>query len=516
MHEPPAITRPPARSTIVVLGVFAAGALALLAWLTLGEAAAITAGVGVLVASGLAAWRLGPRAGRVVVAALSFVLVASVGVIGFGAYQLLTALSGIGSAGPVATANPVELAAADDKIAATENDSAFRLDLTESELNALLQDALASVSTPFRAVTIDILNAEGEPGRIGFVGEFKNGGLNVEGVLAAEVAAGKLDLSILDAGAGIFSMPAVGRDAVEDMIADVADLESALAAEGADVQDIVIGDGRVVVTGINRSATVIDSIAVLAGLEGQISPTTLDSVDVPGFPPGRVAVDTAGSTYYLALGDSLAASVGVDDPRLGYVSRFHSWLETGSGNQLGLRNLSVSGETSGTLLAGGQLEAAESFASSNAVAVLTVDIGANDLLGHLGSADCTAATGGVSCLERIDAAIVAYRRNLGEIFDRLIAAAPDTSMVFLTTYNPFSFGFEDRVEFEALSNAAVLRLNAVATELAQERGIMVADGFSPMRGTTTLTTHMVDAVPDIHPNAIGYDILTGALVAAAG
>ena len=32
-----------------------------------------------------------------------------------------------------------------------------------------------------------------------------------------------------------------------------------------------------------------------------------------------------------------------------------------------------------------------------------------------------------------------------------------------------------------------------------------------MRGTAAATTHMVDVPPDIHPNALGYDILTGAL-----
>ncbi len=515
MQEPPAITRPPSRATIVILGIFAAAAAALLALLTLGETAAIATAVVVIIGSALGAWLLGPRAGRSAVVVLSFVLVGSLGVIGYGAYQLLAAFAGAGSAQPVATADPAALSAADEKISATEGDSAFRLELSESELNALLQDALGSISTPFRAVTIDILNAGGEPGRIGFVGEFKNGNLDVDGVLSAEVSGGNLELMVIDAGAGIFSMPGVAREAVEDMIASVADLEQALAAEGADVQNIVIGDERVVVTGINRTESIIDSMAVLAGLEGQISPATPDSVVLPGFPAGRVASAADASPYYLALGDSLAAAVGVEDPREGYVSRLHSWLETRAGSELGLRNFAVSGETSGTLLAGGQLEAAETFAAGRDVTTLTIDIGANDLLGHLGSSDCSDVTG-PTCVQRIDAAIVAYERNLAEIFDRLLTAAPDATVVFLTTYNPFSFGFEDTVEFERLSNRAVARLNDMGAALALERDILVADGFGPMQGTTTLTTHMVDAMPDIHPNALGYDLLTGAAVDAIG
>ena len=35
-----------------------------------------------------------------------------------------------------------------------------------------------------------------------------------------------------------------------------------------------------------------------------------------------------------------------------------------------------------------------------------------------------------------------------------------------------------------------------------------------MSGTTGATTHMLDAPPDIHPVAIGYDILAVALIGA--
>jgi lysophospholipase L1-like esterase len=514
MYDPPAITRPPARATIVILGLFAATAAALLALLTLGEAAAIATVFVVVGGAALAAWRSGPRAGRFAVAALSVVLVGSIGVIGYGAYQLLIAFGGTGSSQPVAAADPIALATADEKISSSEGDSAFRLELSESELNALLQDALGAIRTPFRAVTIDILNATGEPGRIGFVGEFKNGSLDIDGVLSAEVVSGSLELTIIEAGAGIFAMPGVAREAVEDMISSVTDLERALTAEGADVQDIVIGNEQVVVTGINRTETVIDSMAVLAGLEGQIAPTSLDSVDIPGFPPGRVAVVADGPRYYLALGDSLGAAVGVDEPREGYVSRFHAWLEATGSTVLGLRNFSGAGETSGTLLAGEQLSRFEAFAAANDVQLVTIDIGANDLLGHLGSSDCTETTSSEACEQRIDSAIDAYGRNLTEILDRLGSAAPGATIIFLTTYNPFSFGFEDAVEFERLSNEAVARLNAVAINLAAERDILVADGFSPMRGTTTLTTRMLDLAPDIHPNELGYDILTAAIVDA--
>jgi len=37
-----------------------------------------------------------------------------------------------------------------------------------------------------------------------------------------------------------------------------------------------------------------------------------------------------------------------------------------------------------------------------------------------------------------------------------------------------------------------------------------------MRGTTTATTHMTDTPPDIHPNVLGYDVLTAAVLTALG
>ena len=62
------------------------------------------------------------------------------------------------------------------------------------------------------------------------------------------------------------------------------------------------------------------------------------------------------------------------------------------------------------------------------------------------------------------------------------------------------------------SNEATDQLNDVAAEVAAEHDVIVADGATPMRGTTGATTHMLDATPDIHPNSVGYDLLAQALV----
>jgi lysophospholipase L1-like esterase len=411
-------------------------------------------------------------------------------------------------------ADPAALRAADAKLDESST-SSFHFELLETELNAVLQDSLRTSNHPLRSITIDIVNDVGNPGRIEFHGDFKNGNLNLDGLLAAEVTGGRVTLQLLDVNAGMFRLPGVARGAVEDMISDVADLEKVVSAEGADLQEIIIGDDRVVVTGTNRDAAPIDADRMLAAF-GDAPDPQLPAVTVDEhFPPGRVGgTRTDGATYYVAIGDSLAAAVGVPTGELGYVSRFHAILEIHTGTELGLRNYGTAGETSGSLLTSGQLDNALEFAEEREVTHVTVDIGANDLLGHLGSEVCSEDIEAPGCEERIEASLAAYARNLEEIFDRIATGIPDATVIVLTTYNPFSFGFGDTVVFESASDDAVTRLNKIATVAALARGFLVADGQGPMRGTVTQTTHMDESPPDIHPNRLGYDVLTGALVAA--
>jgi lysophospholipase L1-like esterase len=404
------------------------------------------------------------------------------------------------------------LSSATDKIDSQMDSGAFRLELTEMELNAVLQDALAEAENPFRRVTVDITNSVGDPGRLDFVGEFKEGRLDVNGTLETIVDAGSLDVKIIDVEVGMFTVPGLARSALEDMIADLADLQTSLAEEGADVQDIEIGDDRIVVTGINRGDGDIDSSAVVAAIAGRVDLGQPEEIE-PIYRAGTVNGTAAdGDSYYVALGDSLAANVGVENPRDGYVSRFHGWLEDTGAESLGLRNFGIPGETSGSLLYAGQLDEAVAFGDDNFVRWVTIDIGANDLLGHLTSADCSEDITVAACSQRIEASLAAYELNIEEIFGVIDKAFPDATVILLTTYNPFGFGFEDRVEFEAQSNAVISRLNVIAAGAAADHDFLVADGFGPMRGIATSTTHMVDSPPDIHPNVAGFDLLAGALI----
>jgi lysophospholipase L1-like esterase len=505
----------PARhhAATVFLGLFAALGTGLLMLFTIGEGGALLVAAAILAGAIAVSVAAGPTVERVAVVVLGIVLVASIAVIGFGVARILAVISA-GTSGPAAPPDPVVLSVAEAKIEASTSQSAFQLELTEAELTAVLQRALASSPSPFRAVTIDITNDVGDPGRIRFDGDFKEGDLGVGGTVGAKVTDGRLSLEVIELDVGMFTVPGVARRAVEDMITSLTDFEAAIAAEGADVQQIVIGNDRLVVTGVHRSDHPVDAATVLSRLGDLPFPEPPAVVEQVG--RGRVsATRFDADPYYLALGDSLAAGVGVADLADGYVSRLHAALERAASTTYGLENLAVSGETSGTLLTGGQLDAAIAFGADNEVALITLDIGGNDLLGHLGSDDCAPGLGNPECEMRLEGALDAYAANVTAAFDRLAEAYPEATVVVLTAYNPFSFGFADQVDgFEAVANEQVARLNRVAEVAALAHGFLVADGATPMLNTVTITTHMADADPDIHPTEFGHEVLAQAILQA--
>jgi lysophospholipase L1-like esterase len=317
---------------------------------------------------------------------------------------------------------------------------------------------------------------------------------------------------------GSLRLPGIARNAVEDyvdsLLDSVEDLNTMLADAEVDVQSITIGDDRIVVTGVQEAGPGPTSAAVLAGLANQAA-----SLGGPEVPPEEVlgpgVVDgtfAEGRTYVVALGNSLAANVGVDRPAEGYVSRVHNQLQIRDGRDYGLFNFGVSGETSGTMVRDGQLDEAVAFLRANRVAYVIVDIGANDLLGHLTSPDCGEGLEDPACRQRIESSLSAFEANIERVFDALRSAAPEATLVYVRAYNPFSLG--TGIQFERDSSRSLDDLNDLAAAAAMSREILVADAFTPMEGTAAVTTHMLDDPADIHPNGLGYDVLAQAVLAA--
>ena len=421
----------------------------------------------------------------------------------------------------MAAADAGALSAAQEQLDAATAETSFRLDLHEDEVTAVLQDALGETEQPLRSITVDIVDGPTPTeGTLEFTAQFKSGGEEATGSLGVSLAGGLVQVEVRSMELGSLNLPGFARSAmgdyVDQLLESVEEINTLLAEAEVDVQAITIGDDRLVVTGVQRGRAEITATSLLTDLAAAaaaVGPSGEPPAEVLG--PGMVN-DTfsEGTVYYLALGDSLAANVGAPSAQDGYVSRVHHWLEERDGRRYGLLNLGVPGETSGSFLTGGQLDEALDFLAANRVAYITVDIGANDLLGHLTSPECSADLGAAACEARLDGALAAYEENLPEIFAALREAAPEATIVFLTAYNPFSLG--TGIAFEEDTGRTLDELNDVAAAAAGPAGILVADGFTPMQGLAAYTTLMLDSPPDIHPNALGHDVLAQAVVAALG
>jgi lysophospholipase L1-like esterase len=498
----------------------AAALIGILAWLRSGSAVWGLVLGGLVFAIAMYAAFAATRGPSILIAVLMLGLLT--GSIYYGVSQALVIYRAISNtAGPVDEADPDAVASAEAAIAAANAQNGFRIVLTEDEIGAYLQQGLGEIANnPIRRIEVDIEDPKrsdpDETGTLSLAGFFKSGGVEFSGTVRFDLEAGAIQVKVDHLEIGDLDLPGIGRDAIEDILAEVADLNEVLVGLNADVQSITLGNDEIVVTGSHGGGATLTSAALLEGLADQAA--GLGSSVVP--PEQRLGPGDVNGTLFpgvpvvVALGDSLAANVGVDEPRRGYVSRVHAELQRRDEQAFGMRNFGISGETTGTMIRGGQLDAAVAYIESVDVAYVTIDIGANDLLGHLGSADCSDDIDASACSTRLDAAFTTYQANLAVILERLTTAAPDATIVYLTAYNPFSLGLAGGVGFEGRSDAILAAFNAIGTEVADRLGIIVADGFGPMRGTTAATTHMLDSVPDIHPRAIGYDILAWAVIEA--
>jgi lysophospholipase L1-like esterase len=215
-----------------------------------------------------------------------------------------------------------------------------------------------------------------------------------------------------------------------------------------------------------------------------------------------VAGRSAGTPpVYLSLGDSLAAGAqpdarGVDHPTgQGYASVVGSRLaKVYPGLQT--RRLSCGGARTGSLMTGGagcqregepgQLVQAERIMASEAVPLVTVNIGDNDVESCLGVNPPSVDT---ACVSRGRAEVA---RNLPLIARRLKAAAgPHTAVVGILDYDQFLALYLDGPDGRRVARRSVRiigSLNALMASIYRRAGVLVADA-GPRFATTDLRTH---------------------------
>lgn len=253
---------------------------------------------------------------------------------------------------------------------------------------------------------------------------------------------------------------------------------------------------------------------------------------------GHSVSDRAGA-YYLALGDSLAAGYqpGVgDDKTGGYVGGVLTALRS---QEPGARqiNLACSGETTGTMTAGGictyaagsQLAQALQFlrAHHGNTALVTIDLGANDVDGCVsgGTIDTVCVQGGLASVAT----------NLPVILKQLRGAAgPSVRIIVLNYYDPFlaaaltgPAGVATAQESLALSDILNTSIGASARSVGAKVANIAAAFSSHSTAPTTLAGVPVSvplnvaaicrrtwmcSLGNIHANDSGYALMAQAVV----
>ena len=400
---------------------------------------------------------------------------------------------------------------------AVTDKSAFYLELTDEELSSFILFKAGSVS-PIRDIGVSI-----KPGVLEINGSI--GGtpsISFSGSLDVAFENGSIELILNEISLLFLPVPGALREELQILIDQGLDINEALSESGtAQIQRFDMQTGRVVIVGVQRGGESVSAVTKDAFIQAFQSSGGSSAPTPPGadlVPPGTAGTSKPGDDLYLALGDSLAANVGVNSPQDGYVSRFHAHLEKETGRDLGLLNLGISGESSISIMQGQFQQALNELRQrrddgnpNTKVSVLTIDLGANDLIAHLGSSECQQAPRGDACQARIDAGLEGFSENFSQIVGTLAKELePDAEFYIMTMYNPFDFGLG--IPFEDFSNEIVARLNTIIVENANKIGAKLADPYSLMGGNAAAWTNMLQG--DIHPNSDGFQALAFSLAQA--
>ena len=246
-------------------------------------------------------------------------------------------------------------------------------------------------------------------------------------------------------------------------------------------------------------------------------------------PTPRPVPDTPspGAPLYIALGDSLSAGRGASyASSTAWVPLVHAGL-----SGFALLNLGVPGDDSGELLNGGPLDRAlgeiearrNDAIAGNEVAVITLEIGGNDLLdiyfGLVVPGTCPTVTESLrkpQCVQALKDVLARYRPNLRRILEGLGQAAPDAPVFLMTLYNPFSGGAGVLDQFGVVSLEGMPDtpfpegLNDIIRAEGAAAGVHVVEWYDLFLGK--VNEYISGDL--IHPNDTGHRVMAGAVLAA--
>ena len=274
----------------------------------------------------------------------------------------------------------------------------------------------------------------------------------------------------------------------------------------------------------------------------------LASLSILGFADAVAEDHDNGVRHYLSLGTSLSVGIQPDAAGVnqltneGYADQLHD-IVAPQFRKLKLTKLGCSGETTVTMINGGKCEYDEGsqlaqaieflHAHKNKVAIVTIDMGVNDVL----AANCIDAATAIVDFACLTNAFQTLASNLVTIVAALKQAAhPDTQFVAMNYYNTFlAFWFRgdtgQALAMQSVTLADQLNYGTLQT-IYDGFGIGVADvasaydsgNFNPsvVPGVPQnalnicLYTWMCAAPPvgpNIHANRIGYGVIAATIAA---
>lgn len=231
-----------------------------------------------------------------------------------------------------------------------------------------------------------------------------------------------------------------------------------------------------------------------------------------GSPDSPVVFEEATGGVYLALGDSVAAGSGASDPATtSYVGLVAETLRTKFGDTLTVESFATAGHTT-QLLIDEQLARAVDLLEAGDVRLVTITIGGNDLGIYAAHEACVLDPANPEC--PLEDGLLEVEDRLDEIFGRLrTAAGPDVPIVVQLYPNLFSGTGH---EFTQQAETAFRLLNGVIAGVARSHDVLRADPRRDFQSEGRSLTHLLDDVPDAHPNDRGYEEIAEAFLEELG